>query len=165
MSNAPSFFKRPFALLIGVFFASFLSSGLALSHPHTPAKLVPLEAETAYTFDYNGAEYSVYNTHLINFIGLERIDILDEDGNRVSTWWSRRGWCFTAAAFEAEQCMSQARYRGFFRQHLINKASASAFSGSGGIGTRSSILDDYPCLEKRVSSNTSPDVEMTAPDC
>ena len=168
MPVVASLFKNPLLLLLSAGMACLLSGGAAVSHPHGPVKLVPLDAEVAFTFEYNGADYEVFNTHLINFIGLERIEVRNESGNAVEIWWSRRGWCFTAAAFAAEQCMSQERYRNFFRQKLIYKATASTANftgGSSGGGSKSSVLDNYPCLEKRLSNNISADEELTASDC
>lgn len=168
MSFATSFFKNPLLVLLSAGMICLFTGGPAISHPHGPVKLIPLDSEVAFTFEYNGEEYEVFNTHLINFIGLERIEIRDEDGNVVEIWWSRRGWCFTAAAYTAEQCMSQERYRNFFRQKLIYKTTASSANfagGSGGSASRSSLLDNFPCLEKRLSDNKKADVELTAPDC
>jgi len=83
MPVVASLFKNPLLLLLSAGMACLLSGGPALSHPHGPVKLVPLDAEVAFTFEYNGAEYEVFNTHLINFIGLERIEVRNESGNVV----------------------------------------------------------------------------------
>ena len=148
------------ALVIGLF-----TPMLATAHTTGSAKLVKLQPEVAYTFTYDDAVYEVYNSHLINFAGLERIEIRTLEGEVAKVWWSRRGWCFTQNAYAAAECMSQERYDNFFAQKLAADAiSIRINTGSGG-GRRSSALDGYPCLEKRLSSNQASTEELTAPDC
>jgi len=168
MARVTQFFRTSFRAVTAALFIGLVTQTFASAHSGEPVKLVKLEPEVAYTFNYDGAVYEVYNTHLINFAGLERIEIRTLAGQVAKTWWSRRGWCFTQEAYAGATCMSQDRYQNYFAQKLSADALSfrvTAASGVGWAGRRSSVLDDYPCLNKRLSSNQAASVELTAPDC
>ena len=126
------------------------------------------QPEQAYTFTHRGVSYAVWNTHVRNFLGNERIEIRKADGSLLTTWWTRRGWCFTQEAYLAQECMSHGNYERYFVQMLpssfaaVQPAVNLIFSGGAG---RKSVLDSYPCIENRLSSNTPASSELSAPDC
>ena len=167
MRGINSFFKLFLPTVLTALSISTLSLTPASAHSEhpEPAKMVMLEPEAAYTFDHANQSYTVWNTNLVNFFGLFRIEIRNEADEVELVWWERRGWCYTAEAYAEERCMPQDRYLNYFSQRLANASSTTSASGRTGTGTRSSILDNYPCLEKRVSSNLAASVDMVPSDC
>ena len=167
MLGVSSFIKMFLPTMLAALSVSTLALTPAAAHPgHSEtAKMVMLEPEAAYTFDHENQSYTVWNTNMVNFFGLFRIEIRNEAGEVAMVWWERRGWCYTAEAFAEERCMPQARYLKYFSQRLANLSVGTTGFGRTGTGTRSSILDNYPCLEKRVSSNLAASVDMDPSDC
>ena len=125
------------------------------------------QPEEAYTFRVDGKTYAVWNTHRRNFLGYELIEVRGADGVVVVTWRTRRGWCFTQEAYLTSHCMSHGHYESFFVRQVRAALAPPVpsvhlvFPGSG----PTSVLDDYPCLEKRLSTNTPSSTEMTPPEC
>ena len=75
MARVTQFFRTSFRAVTAALFIGLVTQTFASAQSGEPVKLVKLEPEVAYTFNYDGAVYEVYNTHLINFAGLERIEI------------------------------------------------------------------------------------------
>lgn len=135
-------------------------AGQALAHPnhhgHTaPApQWVQLQPEIVASFESGGETYTVVNTHNRGLFGFELINIKNNTDRTVSSWWTTRGWCFTAPSYEANACYTRKGYASFFERKLKGPVFnvANGFSGGSGSSTYK-FCDHYSKVEAKLSGD------------
>jgi hypothetical protein len=109
------------------------------------------------SFRYAGGTYKVVNTHRRGFLGGELIEIRDHRGRTSASWWTNRGWCFTAHSLENHPCWHPAGYTRLFIRRLQGEKANVLARNFGGYSAPSStdFCDHYTQLEYTVSGDTS----------
>ena len=150
--------KAMFSLLSALVLSAVVSIQ-AIAHPHhghgdghyQPPK--PLEPEIVATFDYEGETLTVWNTHMRGLFGLELIEFRNASGRAVGGWWTSRGWCFTATAYDNKACHSHRGYLDIFKSRM--NASSVSVKVSKSEESSGEFCDHYTKLEYTISGDTS----------
>jgi hypothetical protein len=115
--------------------------------------MLPQGPSLVTAFEHEGERLSVVNTGLGGQVGIVLIKILDADGKTRGSWWTTNGHCYTAAAFEAETCSSQAHALKRFTTKL--KPISVDISGGPGPYRSPDPCDHYSKLEAMISEDTT----------
>ena len=134
------------AAMVALFGASTVNA-----HAHVPT------AEEVMSFRDAASTLTVINTHRRGILGGELIEIRDEDGDLKTSWWSARGWCFTAHAIDNHPCWYPSGYVALYKSRMARNAASPLdrdFSGwKRPVST--DFCDHYSQLEYTVSGDTS----------
>lgn len=142
---------KPILTAFAVLLASLSLTQAASAHPH--GFMSPVEK--VLTFKYDGKELNVWNTHNRGLFGAELIEIRDYRGKLYASWWTTRGWCFTAHAIEHGGCWDRSGYTGLFKAR-IKRTDPKTLNFSGkGLEEPYAFCDHYSQLEYTVSGDTS----------
>lgn len=124
----------------------------AQSHPYHPV------AEEVMSFRHAGMTLTVVNTHQRGFLGGELIEIHNPGGSVRTSWWSNRGWCFTAHAINNHPCWHPDGYISLYKARMKGNQGTTVLRrpyGGGGASSSSDPCDHYSQLEYTVSGDTS----------
>lgn len=150
--------KAMLSLISALVLSAFVSIQ-ANAHPHHNHGQVsyqppqPLAPEIVATFDYDGETLTVWNTHARGLFGLELIEFRNAAGRSVGGWWTSRGWCFTATAYETNACHSNRGYLQIFKSRI--KTNTTMITVSKSEESSGEFCDHYSKLEYKISEDSS----------